>query len=87
MVWRFGKIKVTKYKFHIPKKPTKNLNVNVDNIFISKIVEKRKNSKYLIEYLDEFIELYDELILILSKMSGYLKKFKYKGERKKERNN
>ena len=41
---------------------------NIDNIVISK--SKKKNRKYLIGYLDEFIKL---LVLILPKMSGYTK--------------
>ena len=47
-------------------------NVNADNIVISKLVETKNNSKYLIGYLDEFIR---PLVLILPKMSRYVKTF------------
>ena len=46
----FGKIKVAKEEFYSPKKPTKNWVVNIDNIVISKLVETKNNSQYLIEY-------------------------------------
>ena len=49
--------------------------VNVDNIVISKLVERKTNSKYLIRYLDQVIRL---LYLILAKMIGYVKKLKVK---------
>ena len=48
------------------KKLIKNWNVNVDNIIISKLVETKNNSKYLIEYLDEVIR---PLVVILPEMS------------------
>ena len=38
--------------------------VNVDNIVISKLVETKTNSKYLIGYLDKAIR---SLVLIMSK--------------------
>ena len=37
------------------KKPMKVWYVNVDNIFISKLVKTTTNSKYLIGYLDKAI--------------------------------
>ena len=49
--------------------------VNVDNIVISKLVKTKTNSKYLIWYLDLVIK---PLVLILPKMSGYVKTFKVK---------
>ena len=67
---RFGKIKVAKEKFYGAKKPIKIWDVNVDNIVISKLIERNNNSKYLIGYLDEVIK---PLILILPKMSGYVR--------------
>ena len=67
---RFGKIKVAKEKFYGAKKPIKIWDVNVDNIVISKLIERDNNSKYLIGYLDEVIK---PLILILPKMSGYVR--------------
>ena len=67
---RFGKIKVAKEKFYGAKKPIKIWDVNVDNIVISKLIERNNNSKYLIGYLDEVIK---PLLLILPKMSGYVR--------------
>ena len=67
---RFGKIKVAKEKFYGAKKPIKIWDVNVDNIVISKLIERNNNYKYLTGYLDEVIK---PLILILPKMSGYVR--------------
>ena len=63
------------------KKPIKNWNVNVDNKIISKLVETKNNSKYLIEYLDEVIR---PLAVILPKMSNNT--FKDKGGDNKNNN-
>ena len=57
------------------KKPIKIWYVDVNNIVISKLVETKTNSKYLIGYLDKLIRPLD---LILPKMSGYVKTFKVK---------
>ena len=65
---RFGKAKVAKEDFFGAKEPIK--------IVISKLVKRKNNSKYLIGYLDEVIR---PSILILPKMSGYVKRFKDKG--------
>ena len=46
---------------------------NPDNIVISKLVKTKTNSKYLIGYLDKAIR---PLVLIIPKMSGYIKTFK-----------
>ena len=46
--------------------------VDVGNIFISKLIETWKNSKYLIGYLDDLIT---PLVLRLPKMNGYVKNF------------
>ena len=56
--------------FNLPKKEKtiKILDFNLDNIVVSKLIETKTNSKYLIGYLDEIIR---PLVLILSKMSGY----------------
>ena len=48
---------------------------NVDNTVISKLVETKTNSKYLIRYLDKVIR---PSVLILPKMSGYVQTFKVK---------
>ena len=57
------------------QKPLKNLNVDVDNIIILKLIETKNNSKYLIGYLDDVIKA---LVLILLKMSGYFRPVKDK---------
>ena len=49
--------------------------VNVDNIIISKLVKTKTNSKYSIAHLDKDIR---PLVLIMPKMSGYVKTFKVK---------
>ena len=55
------------------QKKKKNWDVNVDNTVVSKLIEKKLNFKYLIEYLDEIIW---PLVLILPKISRYVKTFK-----------
>ena len=60
-----------------------NWDVNVDNIVISKLVKTKINSKSLIGYLDKALR---PSILIMSKMSGYVKTFKVK-EGDKDKNN
>ena len=69
---RFGKPKVTQEKFYGAKKPINIWDVNVDNIAASKLIERKPNSKHLIGYLDEVMK---PLVLILPKMSGYVKAF------------
>ena len=54
---------------------TKIWDANVDNIIISKLIEARNISKYLIGYLEEAIR---PLALIVPKMCGYVKTFKEK---------
>ena len=57
--------------------------VNVDNRVISKLVQTKSNFKYLIGYLDEAIRL---LVLIMPKISGYVKTFKVEDEDKDKNN-
>ena len=57
--------------------------VNVDIIVISKLFKSKTNSKYLIGYLDKAIR---PLVLIMLKMSGYIKIFKVK-DGDKDKNN
>ena len=52
---RFREKKVTKESFYATKNPLKNWYVNVDNIIISRLIETKTNSKYLIGYLDKAI--------------------------------
>ena len=69
---RFGEKKVIKVEFYAAKKPIKIWDVNVDNIVISKLIETKINSKYLIGYSDKAIT---PLVLVMPKMSGYVKTF------------
>ena len=80
---RFGETEVTKERFYAAKRPIKIWDVNVDNIVISKLVKTKTNSKYLIGYLDKAIR---SLVLIIPKMSGYVKALKVK-DRDKVKNN
>ena len=70
---KFGKTEIAKEKFYAAKKPIKIWDVNVDNIVISKLVETKTNSKYLIGYLEKDKR---PLVLIMPKMNGYVKTFK-----------
>ena len=53
--------------------------INVDEMVISKLIQRKSNSKHSIEYLDKFIRL---LVLVLPKTSGFGKTFKVKDGRK-----
>ena len=66
---------IAKEEFYAAKKPMKIWDVNVDNIVISKLVETKTNSKYLIGYLDKAMR---PLVLITPKMSGILRYLKLK---------
>ena len=70
---RFTKTKASKEEFMEQKKAIKIWDVDVNNMFIWKLVETKSNCKYLIEYLDNVIK---PLVLILSKMSRYVKMVK-----------
>ena len=48
--------------------------VNVDNIVISKLAKTITSSKYLNGHLDKAVRW---LVLIMLKMSGYVKTFKF----------
>ena len=64
--------------------PMKIWGVNADNIFISKLIDTKNNSKYLIGYLDDVLR---QLILILPKMSRNVQTFKDKdGDEDKNKN-
>ena len=77
---RFGETKIAKEKFYAEKEPIKNWDANVDNIIISKLIETKTNSMYLIGYSDKSIRL---LVLIMPKMSGYIKTFKVEDKKSK----
>ena len=76
---RFGVREIAKEKFYAEKKPMKIWDVNVYNIVISKLVKSKTNFRYLIGYSDKAVR---QLILIMSKMSGYVKAFKVKDGQK-----
>ena len=71
---RFGK-KTVRERFYAPKEPMNVSDVNINKMVISKLIETKTTSKYLIEYLDKFAR---RLVLIVPKMSGYVKTFKVK---------
>ena len=75
---RFWETKIEKEKFYVAKKPKKIWNVDVDKIVPSNCVQTETKSKYLIGYLDKVIR---PLVLILPRMSGYVKIFKVKDGR------
>ena len=62
--------KVAKEGFYGNKKPIKIWDVDIDDIAVSILIEKKTNFKYLIGYLDKVIR---PLVLTLPKMSGYVK--------------
>ena len=70
---RLGKTKEAKEEFDVSKNPIKMLNIGVDNVVISKLLETKNSSKYLIGYLDEIIR---SLVLILPKWLDMLKLLK-----------
>ena len=67
--------KSSKRKILWCKKATNILDVDIDNIVISKLAETKTNSTYLIGHLDKVIR---PLVLVLPKMSGYVMTFKVK---------
>ena len=81
---RFGEKETAKEKFYAAKKPIKIWDVNVDNIVISKLIETKTNSKYLIGIkFDKSIRL---LVLTMPKTGGYVNKFKVKDGDKNKNN-
>ena len=81
---RFGETKKSKEKFYAAKKPMKIWDVNIDNIVISKSIETKNNSKYLIGI--NFDKAIRRLVLIMPKMSGYVKTFEVKNGDKGKNN-
>ena len=74
--------KLAKEKFYgTKKKPINIQDVNVDNTVISKLVETTTNSKYLTGYL---LKVTRPLVLVLPKMSGYIKRQTIKDEGKEK---
>ena len=82
-ILRFGKTKVGKEEFYRAKYLIKVWDVDVNNVVISKSIEKKNNFKHLIGFLHEVIR---PLVLILPKTSGYVKTFKDKGRNESKNN-
>ena len=66
--------KKSKNKVYITKKTIKIWDVNFDNIVVSNLTEIKTNSKYFIEI--KFDKAIRPLVLIMPKMSGYVKTLK-----------
>ena len=73
---RFGEKGIAKEKFYPAKRPIKISDINVNDIVISTLIETKTNSKYLIGI--KFDKAIRPLVLIMPKMSGYVKTFKVK---------
>ena len=73
----FGKANVAKEELYVAKRSRNICDANVNHIVISKLVEMKTNSKYLIRHLEEVVKPLD---LILLKISECVKTFKEKGE-------
>ena len=69
---RFGDKEIAKEKFYTAKKTIKIWDVNVENIVISKLINTKTSSKYLIGI--KFDKAIRALILIMP--GGYVKTFK-----------
>ena len=74
IILRSGETKIRNEKFHAAKKAINIWDVNIDNIVISKLIETKTNSKYLIGI--KFDKAIRPLVLIMPKMSGHVKTFK-----------
>ena len=71
---------IARQKFYAAKKLIKIWDINVDNMVITKSVKTKTNSKYLIEFSDKAKR---PIVLIMTKMSGYVETFKVKyGDKK-----
>ena len=66
---RFGEREIAKETFYAVKQLKKIWDANVDEIFITKLVEIKNNSEYLIGYSDKAIR---PLVLRMPKMCGYI---------------
>ena len=75
IIVKFGDREIAKRKFYVSKRPIKICDFIVDNIVVSKLDKAKINSKYLIGYLNKATR---SLVLIIPKMSRYIKTFKVK---------
>ena len=83
IIFRIGKTNVAKEEFYFAKNPINIWLVDVDNIIISKLIERNNYSEFLIGYLDEVIT---PSVLILAKIIGYFSKIN-NGDKVKSINN
>ena len=67
---------IAKEKFYATKRPMKIWYVNVHNIVISKLVKTKTDPKYLVGL--KFNKAIRPLVLVMPKMSGYVKTLKLK---------
>ena len=74
-MFRLAETNIAKETFYIARNPITISDVNIDSIVISKLIETKTNFKYLIAYLDKVVR---PSVLVLSKISEYVKKFKVK---------
>ena len=81
---RFREKETAKEKFYASKKPIKIWDINVDKIVILKLVKTITDSKCLIGI--KFDKAIMPLVLIMSKISGYVKAFEFK-EKDKDKSN
>ena len=65
---------IAKEKFYAAKKCITIFGVNVDTLVISKLVKAKTRAKYLIGI--KFDKAIKPLVLIMPKISGYVKTFK-----------
>ena len=65
--------KLQKERFYAAKEPMKIWDVNANNIVISKLVKRKTKVKYLIGI--KFDKAMRPLVLVMPKMSGYVKAF------------
>ena len=72
----FAEKEIEKEKFYTAKKFIKVWDVNVDKIVMSRLIDTKTNSKYLIGI--KFDKAIRPLVLIIPKMSGYIKTFTVK---------
>ena len=80
-MFRFGEKEIAKKKLYAGKKPIKIWDVNVDNIIVSKFVEAKTSSKYVMGI--KFDKATRPLVLIMSIMSEYVETFKVEDKIKK----
>ena len=70
---RFWEKEIAKETFYVAKKPIKIWDVNGDNTVVSKLIETKPNSKYVIGI--KFDKATRPLVLIMPEMRGYVKAF------------